>query len=321
MKRVITVAVILSMIIISSCVKKDEENLYTIGLFQFSNSPYSIAVDGIVDALNEAGYKDGENCRFQFKNAQGDFSTAQSIAKKLVSDKVDLIITTTTPCLQITAAENKTIPHVFGAVTDPFVAGIGESVDDHQSNLTGIGTFQPINETIHMIKDIIPDLDNIGVVWNSSEACSEACTEVMREVTSEMGITLTEVMVSGSNEVFTAAQSLLAKKVDVIFVSGDNTVSSSLEAVISVADQGMIPVVTNTPTDTEKGALFSLGADYYTVGLETGKMAVRVIEGEKTSEMPIEKLIPKKLWINSTTADRLNITFPEEVIEKAGKVL
>jgi len=322
MKVLLSVLTLLTVIIFSvSCTKKSSNDLYTIGILQFSNSPYSVAVDGIVDALTEAGFKDGDNCRLKMENAQGDFSTAQIIAKKFVNEKVDLIITATTPCLQVTAAENNTIPHVFGAVTDPFRMGIAESPEIHQPNLTGIGTFQPVEETIDLVKKIMPELDNIGVIWNSSEACSEACTEIMREVTQKLGITLTEIMVSSSSEVLIAAQSMLEKKVDLIFVSGDNTVESAIEAVISVADEGGIPVISNTPSDVAKGALLGLGADYYTVGVETGKMALRVINGEKTSEMPIQRLVPQKLWLNEKTAVNLGIEFSEEVKQQAESIL
>ncbi len=322
MKSLFKIFIVLtSVVLIFSCGSKPRKDLYTIAIFQFSTSPYSVAVDGVVDALKEAGYIDGENCRLQFENAQGDFSTAQSIAQKLVNDKVDLIITSTTPCLQVTAMENKTIPHVFGTVTDPFRMGIAESPEEHQPNLTGIGTFQPVEETIYLINEIMPEIDNIGVIWNSAEACSEACTELMRKVTGELDLILTEVTVTNSSEVLTAAQSLVERKVDLIFVSGDNTVSAAVYAVILAANEGRIPVITNTPSDIEEGALLSLGADYYTVGLETGKMALRVIAGEKTSDMPIQKLVPQKLGLNEKVATELGITFTDEIRQKADRVL
>jgi ABC-type uncharacterized transport system substrate-binding protein len=320
--RKLAFLLILCVVIFSliSCSKTKNE-LYTIGVFQFSNGPYSVSLDGVVDALEDGGYIDGVNCNLQMENAQGDFSTAQIIARKLVNDEVDLIITSTTPCLQVTAIENKTIPHVFGTVTDPFRMGIATSPEDHQPNLTGIGTFQPVAETIDIIREIIPELDNIGVVWNSAEACSEACTGIMREESEKEGFTLSEVIISSSNEVLTATRSLIEKNVDVIFVSGDNTVSAAIEAIINVADTEGIPVISNTPADVEKGVLLGLGADYYTVGYETGKLAIRVIEGEKTSEIPIQELVPKKLWLNENIAIKLGIEFPESVKQQADKIL
>ena len=304
--------------IFSGCGKRGEERPYTIGISQFSSTaPIDDAVSGITDALTGAGYIDGENCRIDFKNAQGDYSTAQSIAQKFVADKVDIIITASTPCLQVTATVNKTIPHVFGAVTDPFRMGIAEDPEHHQENITGIATFQPVDETIELITKVLPEAKNIGVIWNPTEACSEACTEIMRKGVVPRNLTLKEITVTGSNEVLTAAQALAEKDVDVFFVSGDNTVTLALDSVVGVGREKRIPVVTNSPVDTGKGALFSLGADYYTVGEETGKLAVRVIKGEKPADIPIQKLVPQKLSLNNEVADSLGVVFPEDVLEEA----
>ncbi|MCD4819488.1 MAG: hypothetical protein K8S23_12430 [Candidatus Cloacimonetes bacterium] len=106
---------------------KPTNDLMKIAVSQFSSSKLGEdSENGVKFALKEAGYISGENCIIEYKNAQGDFSTAQSIARKFVADKVDYIITITTPCLQVTAIENKKIPHIFGSVTDPFRMGIAD---------------------------------------------------------------------------------------------------------------------------------------------------------------------------------------------------
>jgi ABC-type uncharacterized transport system substrate-binding protein len=321
-KSCFIVFILIFLVLIFNCGKKGKEKLYTIGVVQFSSSELADeAVQGVSDALTEAGYINWKNCYIDYKNAQGDFSTAQSIAQKFVTDKVDIIITVTTPCLQVTASENKTIPHIFGAVTDPFRMGIAEDPEHHQSNITGIATFQPVDETIELITTVLPETKNIGVIWNPSEACSEACTEMMRKSVKSRNLILTEITVTNSSEVLTAAQCLAEKNVDVIFISGDNTVITALDAVIAVGEDKYIPVVTNNPSNTEKGAFFSLGADYYIVGKETSKLAVRVIKGEKPADLPIQKLVPKKLWINNKVANDLNILFPEDILKKANKVI
>ena len=308
--------------ILSGCGKRGAERPYTIGISQFSSvGPIDDAVNGIKDALKEAGYIDGENCRIDHRNAQGDFSTAQSIAQKFVTDKVDIIITTTTPCLQVTATVNKTIPHVFGVVTDPFRMGIAEDPEHHQENITGIATLQPVDETIELITKVLPEAKNIGVIWNPTEACSEACTEIARKGVKTRGLTLKDITVTSSSEVLTAAQALAEKGVDVFFVSGDNTVTLALDAVVGVGRDKRIPVVTNSPADVEKGPLFSLGADYYVVGKETGKLAVRVIKGEKPADIPIQKLVPQELWLNSKAASALGIVFPEDALKQAAGVV
>ncbi|MCD4817685.1 MAG: ABC transporter substrate-binding protein, partial [Candidatus Cloacimonetes bacterium] len=199
-------------------------------------------------------------------------------------------------------------------------APIADDPEHHQANITGIATLQPVDETIELFKNIYPDVKNIGIVWNTAEACSEACTEMIRKSVKSRDIKLTEITVTNTSQVMMAVQGLVSKGIDAIIVSGDNTVLTGMDTVIAVATENNIPVITNTPPDAEIGALFGLGADYYTVGVETGRLAVRVMKGEKTSEIPIQRLVPEKLWINKGVAKKLNIKLSEKVLNRADKI-
>src|SRR5262249_51988877 len=66
--------------------------VYKIGGFQMIPHPAPDEVrKGFVQALKDAGYKEGENVQFDFQNAQGEMSNTQLIAQKFVADKVDMI--------------------------------------------------------------------------------------------------------------------------------------------------------------------------------------------------------------------------------------
>lgn len=323
MKRFTTIFILATLVFtMMQCRSKSDENMTTIGLFQFaSRITVDEAMKGVRDVLADSGYIDGKNCRIIYRNAENDFSTAQSMANEFVVKNVDIIISITTPCLQVTANANKTIPHVFGMVTDPYLVGAAKSPTEHQPNLTGLATFQPVADGVDLIKRVLPKAKRIGVIWNPSEVCSQACLSRMRPAMQKNGFELIEVTVTSTNEVQMAAQSLVEKKVDAIYISGDNTVELAIATIAAVANPEKIPVVTNNPMHTEKGALMSIGADYYTVGKETAKLAVRVLKGEKPADIPISDLLPKELWLNREVATEMRIRFPETVVAQAKKIV
>jgi len=320
MKKI--VLLLLSIALIIGCGKKPKTQGPVISLFQFaSRQTVDDAARGVQDGLKKAGYIDGENCEITIKNAQNDFSTAQLIAQELANSKSNLIITLTTPCLQVTANSNKRIPHVFGMVTDPFRMGVADDPVNHIPNITGVATFQPVESAVNIIKEIMRDIQELGVVWNPTEARSEACTEIMRSATRELGIELLEITVTNSMEVQVATQSVIGNGAEAILVGGDNTVELAIDALIQEGKKKNIPIFTTNPPQAEKGALMSIGADYYTVGIVTGEIAVRVLKGEKPAEIPIQKAVPEKLWINKSVANRLNFELPEALLERADKVI
>ena len=251
------------------------------------------------------------------KNAQNDYAVANAIVQDIIRRKYDYVVTISTPALQVTANANKTIPHIFGTVTDPFRAGVAKDPYHHPPHLTGIGTFQPVESTLRAMREIFPEAKRIGILWTPAEVNSEACIIKARSAAKEYHFELLEQTVNSTGEVKDALTSLLNKKIDLFFTSGDTTVTLALETVAEILKQYKIPYFTNSPSDIEQGAFFSIGADYYEVGVETAKIAQRVIEGENPRDIPIKEFAPEKIGINLSLAKLYGVTIPESILKKA----
>lgn len=296
--------------------KKDKK----IATFLFNENELLQQVNsGITDYLKSKNLISSMNLKIDMYNAQGDFGNAQVIAKDIVRKNYDYIITISTPALQTMAGVNEKIPHIFGGVTDPYSLGVAETPDKHRNNITGVATFQPVESTIKLMRDIFPKAKKIGILWNSSEACSFACTEIARTAAKKYGFQLVEANVSNTSDITDGLNSLLEKKIDLFFTSGDNTVILALEQIASVMKTKKIPYFTNGYNDTKKGAMFSLGADYYHVGIEVGKRVEIVLNGKNPKDIPIYNYVPEKLNINVNLAKELAINIPEKVFSRFKK--
>lgn len=275
---------------------------------------------GVLDALKESGVLEKYNIKIDQKNAQNEFSMAQSIAQEVVASNYDFLLTLSTPVLQVCAQVNQKIPHVFGAVTDPYRMGVAKSPEDHIPNITGVATFQPVENAIRILREAFPRAKTIGYVWNPAEACSEACTEKARAACKKFGFKLVEANVSSTNEVIDAVKSLVASKVNLFYTAGDNTVSLVVESVAEILRPSKIPYMTNAFSDVERGAFITLGADYYEVGQEVGRMAIRVINGEKPQDIPINNYVPQKMYLNLALAKEYGVKLSDDFVKKAAKV-
>jgi len=272
-----------------------------IAIFQFSSRPVlDDCVAGAVDGLKAKGIVPDRDVKIQFYNAENDLATANSMARAILQDGNRLVITFSTPCLQVMANVNKDgkIIHLFGAVTDPFAAGVGISRKGRPAHLAGLGTFQPVRETFQMAKRLNPALRTVGVVWNPGDAASEACLQLARDESRKLGITLREAQVEASSGVAEAAASLTARGVQALWVGGDNTVEMAVESLVKAARQAGIPLFCNAPTHLQAGAFVALGADYREVGRLTGDLAARVIKGLDPASVPVENVVPRQLAIN-----------------------
>src|SRR5207245_2514720 len=155
---------------------------------------------------------------------------------------LDLIIPMTTPCLTAACATVKDTPVVFTYVYDPIAAGAGASFTDHNPNVTGVGSFPPVEETVQMIQRLVPGVRIVGTIYNSSEANSRKVVSVARDVFTKHGIQLEEVSVVSSGEVFQAAQALAARGIQAFWITGDNTALQAFDAIVKVANDGHLPI-------------------------------------------------------------------------------
>lgn len=302
---------------VTSAAKKDARSK-RLALFVFSDSTLlELTAKGIQDELKRSGVLQKYHMTVDLKNAQNDYSTGQAIVQDIVRQNYDYIITASTMSLQITANGSKKIHHIFGAVTDPYRMGVAKNAADHIPNITGVATFQPVESTVRAMRTIFPKAKRIGLVWNPSEANSEACTLKARAAARKYSFELVERTVTRTDEVKDAAMAVINAGVDVFLTSGDNTVILAQATVAQVMQEHKIPYFTNDPSDIDRGGFFSVGADYYQVGVETARMAIRVINGEDPKNIPIREFVPEAIGVSLPLAARYGVTIPDEYLKKA----
>lgn len=324
MKNLSILLLVLTLMIVGGVSSLAGAQPLVIGITQIVEHPaLDAARDGFIAALEEAGYKEGEDVVYDLQNAQGDFTNAISIAQKFKDDKVDLIVAIATPTAQAALQVNREIPIVINAVTDPVAASLAKSWESSGNNLTGMSDAAPNKQQVELIPLFLPEAKNVGTIYNAGEANSVVQIEVARETCKELGLNLIEVTVSNSSEVLMAAQSL-AGRVEAIYIVTDNTVVSALESVIKVCNQEKIALILADPSTVDKGALASYGIDYYSLGKKSGEIAIQILKGAKPSDIPIQTITdPKDLQfvVNLDTAKILGLSISEEILKDADKII
>jgi putative ABC transport system substrate-binding protein len=304
--------------------QSDSEQMYTIGITQIVTHP---ALDanrkGFMDQMEQEGFVQGENVKYDIRNAEGDMSLASSIAQKFVSRDVDLILSIATPTSQacVNKIQGEDIPLVFGSVTDPVSAGLVESWERPGGNVTGVSDWADVGAQVELIRDIVPGVDRLGVVYNAGETNSKVQVQQLKEVAPEYGIEeVKEASVASSADIMTSAQSLMGR-VDAVWVPTDNTVVSGFEALVKVCEDNQVPLFAADTATVKRGAIGTPGIDYYELGREDGKLAARILRGEEPGEIPVQRMEMNKLYLNPKAAERMGVSIPEEVLDRATDIV
>ncbi|MDC7235837.1 MAG: ABC transporter substrate-binding protein [Spirochaetales bacterium] len=281
------------------------------------------ALDALEQGAMEVILETYPDAQFDNQNANGDMNTASSIAQKFKADKVDLAIGIATPTAQALANTLKDIPVLYSAVTDPVDAGLVDSYDQGGMNVTGISDMTPVKDQIKLLMSLT-EVKTLGHIYTSSEANAVTLANMAKEASAELGIDFIETTVTNSSEVKQAAQAIV-DKVDAIYISTDNTVVAALSGVSDVATRKGIPIMSADPTSAyDNEVLVAWGFDYYKMGKACGRMAVEVLQGKKTSDIPTGFMTSVEdidLLINMDLAEKLGISIPGDLEAKAGTLI
>ena len=292
--------------------------IYKVGIAYFGPDPgVDSGIQGLLDGLKELGFVEGKNLQLKKAHAQGEMGNIPSILQNFASQDLDLIVPMTTPLLTGAIGLVKKTPVVFTVVYDPISAGAGKTREDHVPNITGVGSFPPVPDTVQLIRDVVPGLRRVGTIYNNAEANSRKVIAVAREEFRKHGITLEEVAITNTSEVFQAAQVLTARRIQAFWITGDNTVLQAFEGVLKVADDHRVPLIINDPEFTDRGALACAGLGFYQSGRAAAVLAARVLLGEDPRQIPIEEVAVKKLVLNDKVAKRLGLTFSAALRKEA----
>ena len=295
------------------------KEMMTVGIVQLAeHDALTSANKGFVDGLAAEGFVEGENLTLSQQNAQSDQSNLQNIAQQFVSNKVDLICAIATPAAQTVASATADIPIVATAVTDYVEAKLADDKDAPGHNVTGTSDMNPVEDQVDLILAIAPEAKVIGTIYCSSEVNSELQVGLMRQYAESKGLQVEEATVSTVNDIQQAAQSLVNKNVDAIYVPTDNVVASAMPNLVGVTDEYKLPVICGEAAPVANGGLATIGIDYYKLGQQTAVMAAKILRGEATpAEMPIETQKEMTYTVNQEVAERLGITVPQDILDKA----
>jgi putative ABC transport system substrate-binding protein len=296
----------------------------TMSLITMNDTPQLLEVkEGLIQGLAAHGYTDGKNLKIDFKSAQGNFGTAQQIVRQFIGDKPDIIVTITTPTSQAAVAATKDIPIIFTTVTDPVKSKLVTQLQHPGGNASGISDVVPTELQLNIVKEIVPNLKTLGLVYDPSLDNARSTVESIKELAPKMGFKTVESPAMGINNVPSAGQALVGK-VDAIFVPNDTTVYGAFESLVKVAQDGKVPIFTAERRSVQRGAVATVGFDFVDMGKKTADMVDKVLKGAKPGDLDVQymKDIPGSLalYVNKASAEKMGVTLKPDLLKRAAQV-
>lgn len=315
-KKALSLVLALAMLAVScfafAACSDNTSKKYTIGICQLTqHAALDAATQGFIDAvIAELGE---ENVDIDLQNASGDTNVCTTIITKFVNKNVDLILANATPALQAaySATVSNPIPVLGTSITEYSVAlDLDNFNGTVGSNVSGTSDLAPLDQQADMILEVCPNVKSVGIIYCSGEANSKYQVEKVTEYLTKKNVAVKAYPFSDSNDII-AITNAAAAECDAIYIPTDNTAASCAETIGNVVREKKVPVFAGEENTAKACGIASLSISYYDLGVQTGKMAAKILKGEaKISEMPIEYAPATKKY-NAEMAEFLGITIPE----------
>lgn len=307
---------------LSSCTKTDETAKMTkIGIIQFAeHGSLDNCRQGFIEGLAAEGYVEGQNVTFVLQNAQTDIAVASQIASTLVDvEKCDMICAIATPAAQAAYnyAQEKSIPVIYTAITDPVGASLANADGTNPGQITGTSDLLAVEAQLKMIRAMMPEATKIGILHLTSETNNTMPLELYKQLAPTYGFEIVDKGISAGADIPLALDALLPQ-VDCISNLTDNTVVSYLSVVLEKATAAGKPVFGSEIEQVKLGCVAAEGLEYLELGRQTGRMAAKVLKGEaQAKDLPFELITNSYLYVNKDAMASFNIELPADLAERA----
>ncbi len=288
-----------------------EGKTYKVGIVQYVDDASLNQIQSNVQSeLDKLGEEKGVTFDYEDYtfNGQADATVLNQIASELISDQVDAIVAIATPTAQImqAATEDKDIPIIFSAASDPVGAKLVDSMENPGGNVTGTSDALNTEAIFNLMLAQNPDTEYVGLLYSKSEDASTQAIADAKKILDEKGIKYIEKTGTTVDEVSSAVDALVSEKVDAVFTPTDNTIMTAELSVYEKFSKAGIPHYAGADSFALNGAFCGFGVDYSQLGVKTADMVSEIlVDGSDPAATPVETFDNGIAVVNTETAEAL----------------
>jgi putative ABC transport system substrate-binding protein len=296
-----------------------QAKVHRIGALLLGNADADSFRTEMREGLRKFGYVEGPNLLFDFRSAEGRLDLLPKIATDLVALKVDVIVAVYTPCALAAQQATRDIPIVVVS-GDPVGSGLVGNLAHPGGNITGVSLMsgELHGKCVELFQDMLPSVHRVAALGNDADPFRKPFLEHVELAGRSSGIEIAPItMVRGFDEIDSAFAAMKKDRAGAVVVQG----SLSTKKVAELALRHRLPAATISRSFAEVGGIMSYGHDEPDSFRRAAFFVIKVLQGGKPADMPVEQPTKFELVINLKTAKALGLTVPPTLLARADEVI
>ena len=172
-----------------------------------------------------------------------------------------------------------------------------------------------------MLKDALPNLSRVGVLWNPDYAPNRSRLTSMRETARALGLTLVPVEARGLDALEQAFATMVRERAQALVMQGDTVLFNYRGQIAEMALRNRLPAASVQRELAEAGFLLTYGADIGDLYRRSAAFVDKIFKGAKPGDLPVEQPTKFELVVNLKTAKALAVEVPTSLLLRADEVI
>ena len=299
---------------------QQRDKIFTIGVL--ADEPWP-PIDTFRQALDNFGYIEGKNVRFECRYAKGHNERLPDLANDLVSLNVDVILTWGTNAVLAAKQATTTIPIVMGVIGDPLGIGIVTNLAHPGGNVTGCSLHAAELEAkrLQLLKEVVPGLSRVAILFNPTNHYMPLALQSARKGAQVLHLSLAVYEVYDTTTLDAAFVTVMEDRPDAFLVPADTFLVTERSRIAQFAIENKLPSVYTYREYIEAGGLIAYTPNYNDLFRRAASYVAKILKGAKPGELPIEQPRTFHLFINLKTARALDLTVPRTLLASADELI
>lgn len=280
----------------------------------------SVQVAAFRRGMEELGYIEGQNIRYEFRYANGNVDLRVPVAAEGVALAPDVIVASPFMGAPVAGATS-TIPIVVGNVAlqtlfDELMARGQINITGTRPVLAGAG----MAERVALAGELVPVGAKIGLLYEDTAdgAPQRADAEA---AAAALGITIVSAAVQNVDGIRAGAQALVDQGINVMVVASGASFSTGIDQLLDVTRTARVPVIYSGLSLVLRGGLAALGYNNDLTFHAAAALVDQILKGANPADVPWAEIDAAWLAVNVSAAADIGFTFPPAVVERANQVV
>jgi putative ABC transport system substrate-binding protein len=282
----------------------------------------SSRVEALREGLRDLGYVEGKNIIIDFRWAD-TVEQLPELAAELVRMKVDVIFASNSTLVEPARQATKTIPIVFANHADPVGIGHVASLARPGGNITGLTMLLTdiVAKDLEIFKDALPQASRIGILWNPTTPSHPPALKAVEAAGATLEVSLQMVPASTVEDFDGAFATMTREGLDGFLVVASPVALSQRARLAELALAHRLPGVFANIENVEAGGFMSYGPNNDDLTRRAALYIVKILNGTKPADLPVEQATKFELVVNLKTAKALGLKISESFLQRADEVI